>query len=218
MITGWGAHHFDTAHWGMDMELTGPLKVEGKGEFPTNKVWNVHGVYHIELMYPKNIKMTVSDKLQNGIKFIGDEGWIFCTRESGVTSSDPQVASGLKPLDASDAKLLDMKGLKIELPFSAEHHLNWLQSVKSRKHDNVAPAPIAHRSTAACIVAWIAMKLGRPLTWDPVAEKFVNDDAANAMLSLSGLSKRTCNRAARSDSYFGGQELSIIPSRIMSRR
>src|SRR5581483_7367397 len=25
MITGWGAHHFDTAHWGMNTELTGPL-------------------------------------------------------------------------------------------------------------------------------------------------------------------------------------------------
>ena len=183
MITGWGAHHFDTAHWGMDMELTGPSKVEGKGEFPTNKVWNVHGAYHIELTYPKGIKMTVSDKLQNGIKFIGDEGWIFVGRESGVTPSDPMVPAGLKPLDASAAKLLDMNGLKIELPYSAEHHLNWLQAVASRKPTNVAPAPVAHRATAACIVAWIAMKLGRPLTWDPVKEQFVNDAEANGMLS-----------------------------------
>ena len=30
MITGWGAHHFDTAHWGMDMELTGPSKHRGQ--------------------------------------------------------------------------------------------------------------------------------------------------------------------------------------------
>jgi hypothetical protein len=27
------------------------------------------------------------------------------------------------------------------------------------------------------------MKLGRPLTWDAKAERFVNDDQANAMLS-----------------------------------
>ncbi|MEN8225570.1 MAG: Gfo/Idh/MocA family oxidoreductase, partial [Bacteroidota bacterium] len=25
MITGWGAHHIDTAHWGMDTEYTGPV-------------------------------------------------------------------------------------------------------------------------------------------------------------------------------------------------
>jgi len=27
MITGWGAHHVDTAHWGMDTEHTGPVEV-----------------------------------------------------------------------------------------------------------------------------------------------------------------------------------------------
>ena len=42
---------------------------------------------------------------------------------------------------------------------------------------------MAHRSNTACIVSWIAMKLGRPLTWDPDAERFVNDAEANAMLS-----------------------------------
>lgn len=183
MITGWGSHHFDTAHWGMDMELTGPTKVEGKGEFPTNKIWNVHGAYRIELQYPKNIKMTVTDKFPNGIKFIGDEGWIFCSRDGQATASDPtSPANSLKPLDASDSKLLDPNGLKIELYRSAQHHLNWLECVKSRKA-TIAPAAVAHRSNAACIVSWIAMKLARPLTFDPVAEKFVNDDAANAMLS-----------------------------------
>src|SRR5215217_6270981 len=46
MITGWGAHHFDTAHWGMNMELTGPSKIEGRGEFPPHdRIWNVHGKY-----------------------------------------------------------------------------------------------------------------------------------------------------------------------------
>jgi hypothetical protein len=34
MITGWGTHHFDTAHWGMNLELTGPSRIEGRGEFP----------------------------------------------------------------------------------------------------------------------------------------------------------------------------------------
>jgi hypothetical protein len=29
MITGWGAHHVDTAHWGMNTEYTGPVEVWG---------------------------------------------------------------------------------------------------------------------------------------------------------------------------------------------
>jgi hypothetical protein len=36
---------------------------------------------------------------------------------------------------------------------------------------------------SACIVSWIAMKLGRPVTWDARAERFVNDPHADAMLA-----------------------------------
>ncbi len=184
MITGWGAHHFDTAHWGMNMELTGPSRIEGKGEFPTNKIWNVHGAYHIELEYPGKVLMTVSDKLPNGIKFIGDEGWIWVSRGSeAATASDPSAKpTMLKPLDASDQRLLDPAGVTVHMTPSTSHHRNWLECVKSRATP-LAPAPIAHRANAACILSWIAMKTGRPLTWDAKAEQFVNDAEANAMLT-----------------------------------
>jgi myo-inositol 2-dehydrogenase/D-chiro-inositol 1-dehydrogenase len=185
MITGWGSHHFDTAHWGMNLELSGPIKVEGRGEFPKNKIWNVHGEYHVELTYPGNILVVVSDKFDTGIKFVGDEGWIFVTRENTApaTPSDPSAkATSLKPLDASDARLLDPNGVKVNLPHSLEHHKNWLECVKSRQTP-LAPATIAHKSNTACIVSWIGMKLGRPLIWDPDLERFLKDDQANAMLS-----------------------------------
>ena len=184
MITGWGAHHFDVAHWGMNCELSGPSKAEGKGEFPTNKIWNVHGAYHIELLYPGNIKLTVSDKFPNGIRFIGDEGWIFVSRDAqSATASDPTSApTKLKSLDASNAKLLDPNGVTVQFTHSTSHHKNWLECVKSRKTPLV-PAPIAERANAACIVSWISMKLARPLTWDVKTERFVNDAQANAMLS-----------------------------------
>ena len=134
MITGWGAHHFDTAHWGMNMELSGPMRVEGKGEFPSNKIWNVHGAYHVELTYPGDIRMTVTDKFPNGIRFIGDEGWIFVSRDAQATSSDPNSPStSLKPLDASEPKLLNPKGVTVQFPHSLEHHKNWLECVKSRR-------------------------------------------------------------------------------------
>jgi predicted dehydrogenase len=184
MITGWGAHHFDTAHWGMNVELSGPTKVEGKGEFPPHeRIWNVHGAYEIQLTYPGNVIMRVSDGLPNGIRFIGDAGWIFVSRDASQTASDPSGrATSLKSLDASDPRLLDPAGVTVQLPHSLSHHRNWLECVKSRATP-LAPAPIAHRSNTACIVSWIAMKLARPLTWDAKAEQFVNDAEANAMLS-----------------------------------
>ena len=74
MITGWGAHHFDVAHWGMNTELSGPTKVEGRGEFPTNKIWNVHGAYDVQLTYPAQHQVcTCPTSSKTGIKFIGDE-------------------------------------------------------------------------------------------------------------------------------------------------
>ena len=182
MITGWGAHHFDILHWALGVELSGPSRIEGKADFPTNKIWNVHGAYRVELTYPGNVRVAVSDQFPNGLKFIGDEGWIFVSRGS-VATKDPKVPRGrLRPLDASDEKLLDPKGVAVQLPQSKEHHENWLECVRSRRTPLV-PAPVAHRSNTACIVSWIAMKLGRPLTWDARAERFINDVEANAMLA-----------------------------------
>ncbi|MEI9978675.1 MAG: hypothetical protein WDN23_06675 [Edaphobacter sp.] len=34
MITGWGAHHVDTAHWGMNTEYTGPVENLGHRRVP----------------------------------------------------------------------------------------------------------------------------------------------------------------------------------------
>jgi hypothetical protein len=129
------------------------------------------------------VKLTVSDKFQNGIKFIGDAGWIFVCRDGAATASDPTGTGGkMKSLDASDARLLDPKGVTVEFTRSISHHKNWLECVKSRQTPLV-PAPVAHRANTACILSWIAMKLARPLTWDAKAERFVNDDQANAMLA-----------------------------------
>ncbi|MEO8180938.1 MAG: Gfo/Idh/MocA family oxidoreductase [Deltaproteobacteria bacterium] len=183
MITGWGSHHFDSLHWALDCENSGPTRVEGRGEFPKNKVWNVHGAYDVRLAYPGGVQVSVSHRHPNGLKFIGDDGWIWVTREGQATSSDPKnPGPPLPALDASNAKLLDPNGVQVELPRSSEHHVNWLEAVRSRKAP-IAPASVAHRSGSACIVSWIAMKLGRPLTWDPQAERFVKDAQANALLS-----------------------------------
>ena len=198
MITGWGSHHLDTAHWAMDVELAGPLKVEGRAEFPKNRIWNVHGTYEVELLYPGDVRVRVCDKLPNGLKFIGDDGWIWVTRDGQTTSSDPaSPGRAMPPLDASHPKLLDEKGVKVELPRSEDHHRNWLECVRSRRPP-IAPAPVAHRSGSACIVSWIAMKLARPLTWDATAERFVGDEQANGMLSRPERGPYGATRLARS--------------------
>jgi predicted dehydrogenase len=183
MITGWGAHHVDTAHWGMNTELTGPVEIWGTAEFPTHGLWNVHGKFKTDSRYANGMTMSISGDYPNGIKFIGAKGWIFVTREENVTASDPGGPKG-KPLEASDPKILDsvIGPNEIHLATADEHHANWLDCVRSRKPP-LAPAEIAHRACSTCLLHHIAMKTRRKLYWDPVAERFKNDDEANAMLS-----------------------------------
>lgn len=198
MITGWGSHHFDSLHWALDCEHSGPNEVEGRGQFPKNKLWNVHGAYDLKLMYPRKVEVSVSNRHPNGLKFIGDEGWVWVTRKGQTTASDPQSPGKvLPPLDASDRRLLDSNGLKVQLHRSSSHHLNWVQAIAG-KAPLLAPASVAHRSGTACIVSWIAMKLGEKLHWDATQERFVGNHQANSMLSRLERAPYGATRASRS--------------------
>ena len=186
MITGWGAHHVDTAHWGMNTEYTGPVEVWGTAEFPTHGLWNVHGKFLTHAIYANGVTMDISGDFPNGIKFYGTEGWIFVTRDEMVTPTDPggKAAAPPKPLIASDPKILDsvIGPDEIHLYESSDQHGNWLECIKSRKAPT-APAEIGHRACSTCLIHHIAMKTKRRLYWDPVKEHFKNDDDANCMLS-----------------------------------
>jgi len=186
MITGWGSHHIDSAHWGMGMEKSGPVEVWGHADFPKKGLWNVHGIFKTEALYANGVKMIVSNELPNGIKFEGSEGWIFVSRgDYQATSTDP-VAKGekAKKIDAGDPKILTSVIGPNEFHFmvSKQHHGNWLESIRDNKQP-IAPVEEAHRSCSACLVHHIAMKLGRKVYWDPVKEQFKNDNEANGMLS-----------------------------------
>jgi len=184
MITGWGAHHVDTAHWGMDTERTGPVEISGTAEFPTSGLWDVHGKFKTEAIYANGMTMAISGDYPNGIKFYGSEGWIFVTRDETVTASDPVSGAKADPLVASNPKILTsvIGPNEIHLYESAEHHGNWLDCIRSRR-ETIAPVEIAHRACSTCLLHHIAMKTKRRLHWDPAKERFINDDAANAMLS-----------------------------------
>jgi hypothetical protein len=186
MITGWGAHHIDTAHWGMDTEFTGPVELEGEAEFPTSGLWNVHGAFKVFAKYANGVTMDIRHDFPNGVRFEGDEGWIFVSRGSAkVTASDPGATEPIKKVfDASDPKILKsvIKPDEIHLYESPEQHQNWLECIRTRRQP-VAPAEIAHRSCSACLLGHIAMKLPGKLYWDPKKERFINNDKANRMLS-----------------------------------
>jgi len=185
MITNWGAHHVDIAQWAMGQELGGPLTIEARASFMEHDAWTVHTTYHVELLYPKNVRVIMDDKFENGLRFEGDEGWVFCTRgEEKVTASDPGQPGGreaLPPLRASDPKILEPLGADaVRWMPSKSHHGNWLEAIAANRPP-IAPIQQSARSLETCAAAWIGMKLKRKLTWNAATEMFVGDEEANAL-------------------------------------
>jgi predicted dehydrogenase len=195
MITNWGAHHIDIAQWGVGMELSGPTDITAQAEFMTNDVWTVHRTYHVEMLYPNGVQFILDNTFENGIRFEGTEGWVFCARgavrvtASDPTANDPVDARG--PLRASNPKILEpLEGNAKRWQPSQNHYFNWIDSVVENRQP-IAPVEEAARSVTACAAAWIGMKLQRKVTWDPVKENFGRDAEANAL----------CERKARKPEY-----------------
>ncbi len=186
IITDWGQHHFDSAAWGMDTELTGPVSIEAVAQFSGNNLCYVHGNFMAKTEYKNGVTVLTSSGYKNGIRYEGSEGWIFVTRGNNILSAGTEVTNCNRPelLVASNPKILTSEILdnEIHLPVSDEQHGNWLDSIRSRR-DPVSPVEIGHRSCSVALIIHIAMKLGRKLTWDPDNEIFINDKEANSMLS-----------------------------------
>lgn len=168
MITGWGSHMIDIAQWGNGSDDTGPVEIEAKAEFPDRGLFDVHTTFQAEALYASGVRLLIETGDPAGVRLEADAGWIFVTREE-VTASDPAV---LKQ-EASQGE--------IGLYRSNNQMKNFLECMRSRQ-DPVAPVEVGHRSNTICVLAHIAMKLGRKLRWDPQAEGFLDDDEANRWL------------------------------------
>lgn len=171
MITGWGSHHLDITQWGMDTEKTGPTDIIGEAVYPKEGLWDVHGDFRIEYTYANGVKVICADesKCKQGVHFFGDKGSVYVRRESIATDPKTLVDEKFGPND-------------LRLYKSNNHKRNWLGCIKTRA-ETIAPVETGHRSCTVCLLGSIAMRLGRKLRWDPTAERFIDDDEANAMRS-----------------------------------
>jgi myo-inositol 2-dehydrogenase/D-chiro-inositol 1-dehydrogenase len=168
MVTGWGSHMMDIAQWGNGSDQSGPVSIEATAEFPDRGVFNVHTKFRAEATYANGVRMTMETGDPAGVRFEGERGWIFVQRGE-IKASDPEILRW-KPGQG-----------EVKLYQSGNHMKDFLSSMRSRK-DPAAPVEVGHRSNSICVMAHIAMKLGRKLTWDPAAEKFAGADEANGLL------------------------------------
>jgi hypothetical protein len=139
---------------GNDTEHTGPVEIEGTGEFPKEGLYNTATKFEIHCAYANGVKLTVASN-QPGVRFEGTKGWI---GNSGWAAA----------LQAEPKSILDsVIGPNETHLYTAENeHRNFLDGVKTR-HPCYAPAETGHRTITIAHLGNIAMKLGRRLKWDP---------------------------------------------------
>ena len=171
-IAGYGVHDIDIAHWGMGTEHTGPVTIEGEGQFPEKGLFDTVMDYRIEFNYANGVTILMTDTNHNrhGVQFVGSEGSIF-TR-GGIEADPPALLS--ENSGPNEVRLYE----------SNLHEQNFLDCVRTRGA-TITPAEVAHRSTSVGLLGGIAVKLGRKLRWDPEMEQFPGDDEANRMLAYT---------------------------------
>jgi len=173
MLTDWAGHHLDIAHWGLGLDRTGPVEVEGRGTYPTDGIYDVPITYKITCRYATGVEITIANSSdlphEMGTAWYGENGTIHVNRNR--LWSEP--ADVLKEAIGPD---------EIRLYKSRDHKQNFLDCVKTRR-ETACPADIGHRSISVALLGEIAMLTGRRLRWDPEKEIFINDAGANRYLS-----------------------------------
>ena len=176
-LLDWIGHHCDIAHWGMDCDRSGPLEVEGFGEFPAkDAVWNTCTKYRITLQYPNDIEMVIAgghNDIKGSTKWIGTDGWVWVNRGNAVETSNPKW---------NDARTLPEELRKVKLYESSDHIGNFLDCVKSRQ-PTITPVETAHHSAIPGHLGLIAMLRGRKLKWDAKQEVILGDAEASQLLT-----------------------------------
>ena len=186
-MTDWGAHHNDIALWGIGLERSGPVSIEGRSlieMIPGG--YSAAQQYEVNYTYANGVTHTCRSTMKNrwdgsvapdagkdmpdhGVRFEGSDGWIFVTRGK-LEASKPELLS--EPLGKRKVSL-----------YTSDHHMkNFFDCVRSREQP-ICEAEIGHRSVSICHLGVIAIRLGRKLRWNPKREAFVNDKEANSYVA-----------------------------------
>ncbi len=179
IVTDWGAHHLDIAQWGLGMDQSGPLSIDGsQTKLPTvASGYNTPKEPVIYYTYDGGVDLRVvaGDEF---VVFEGDKGRIKVNRGrvTGKPIEDQDQDKSL--MDITNAKMVEL----YPNGKPGNHMANFFECVKSRNQP-ISDVLSQHRSVSACHLGNIAVRLQRKLVWDPVKELFTGDDEANQMIS-----------------------------------
>ncbi len=169
-LMDWIGHHNDIAHWGLEMDQSGPVSVQAKEfTFPDKGIWDGPIDYEVVSTYAPGYTISMSNRHPMGTKWIGENGWIYVDRGKIEASNRDWI---VERNDRGPKKAYQ----------SGSHHRNFLDCVRSREAC-ICPAETGHRSATPGHIGYVSQKLGgRLLTWDAAKEEIVDDAEAEKML------------------------------------
>ena len=173
-MTNLGAHCLDIGQWVLDMDRSGPVEIEGHGDYPSSGLFTTPTRIDVTFRYANGVPMYCRTDLavsgNNTSRFFGERGWLDIGY-SKMSASDPNL---LREMQAPNKS--------VKVPSSKNHYDDFFAAMRTRQR-TIADAETAHRTTTVCNLGQIAMALGRKLRWDPAKEEFVGDEMANRLRS-----------------------------------
>lgn len=176
-IAGWGAHPLDIAQWGLGRDHTSPVYYSGTGKIPAGGLcdsiesWDVHCEYEdglpMRFMGSRVAEPVVSAYrkwVDHGTTFFGSDGWVSVDR-SGMFTSDPKLAE------------IELTANDVHLKVSEGQERDFIDCVKSRE-EKINPIESAIRSDAISHLSDLAIRVNRPIRWDPRRERVDGDRRA----------------------------------------
>lgn len=170
IISNWGAHLMGIAQWGNNTEYSGPVHVEGTGEFDRG-LWNTLNRFDVRYRYANGVELHYCME-RPFVRFEGTTGWVEIEYQKKIIASSPDLLAPAH--DHPDPAFRN-------LPSDKE---DWLLAIKANR-PTLEPLETAHRTISMCQLGLIAIQTGAKLAWDPAREAFVDgDSAATALLDV----------------------------------
>ena len=169
-LMDWIGHHNDIAHWALGLDKSGPVKVEAQNfRYPVKgKIFDSPIDYTVRSEYEGGTTIVISNKVGRGVRFFGEDGWVFTDRRQFKASNAEWTKEGFDPGPVKAYR-------------SDDHRRNFVDCIKSRKQC-ICPAETGHRSITPGHLAYVSDALKRPLKWDAKNENIVGDAEADKLL------------------------------------